>query len=214
MSKKKFYRCENEYGDPCEYALEGRRIPESEVLLGMDGKTRCPGKTQSGKECGSELIPIPGGGGGIPKAVLIAAAVLVVLAALGGAGYWLMGSGGIPQIKVEPAALIFPRTETGGKATVSLQIFNDGDGELVIERCEVNLPEFSAPTEKLMVSAGGSGSFQVQFNSSSRVMTQGELLVYSNAQDSPVIIPLIANQDPWWVYRKLEKSSKILSARQ
>ncbi|MCI5192658.1 MAG: hypothetical protein D3915_05965 [Candidatus Electrothrix sp. AU1_5] len=54
-----FYRCENEFGDPCTFALENRKIPAEEALPNMDGgQPKCPGKTQSGKDCGRELIPI------------------------------------------------------------------------------------------------------------------------------------------------------------
>ena len=54
-----FYRCENEFGDPCTFAKENRKIPAAEALPSMDGgRPKCPGKTQSGKDCGKELIPI------------------------------------------------------------------------------------------------------------------------------------------------------------
>lgn len=54
-----FYRCENEFGDFCTFAKENRRIPAEEAIPSMDGgQPKCPGKTQSGKECGRELILI------------------------------------------------------------------------------------------------------------------------------------------------------------
>lgn len=63
MSKRD-YRCENKYGDPCEFAKSNRKIPEDEVNPPMDGgNPKCPGKTESGAVCGQELIPIGKGAG-------------------------------------------------------------------------------------------------------------------------------------------------------
>ncbi len=213
MAKRFFYRCENEYGsDPCEFAQKGSKIADTEVISAMDGgNPKCPGKTRSGKDCGSELISI-GSEGGSSSGILKFGLVGGVLAILGLIAVWYFGliGGGEPIIKVEPASLIFPRAEAGA-ATASLRVSNNGDGALIIERIEANPPVISTSEDKIQIEPDDAVTLQIHFKSSSAEMTEGELLLYSNAQDSPTTIRLIANQDPWWVDKKLKNSSKIIS---
>ncbi len=217
MSKQPIYICENEYGnDPCEFAVEGRKIPAAEVTPAIDGKPKCPGKTRSGKDCSSELVSIgigPGPGGspnGWLKRACIGGGVLAVLVLIAFAGYWMLGSGGEPLIKVEPATLIFPRTEAG-TASANLRVRNNGDGELIIERIEANPSVFSTSKDEMQVEPNDAATLFVHFKSPSTEKMEGELLLYSNAPGSPSAIRLVANHDPWSVYQKLETSSKILS---
>lgn len=215
MSKQPIYICENEYGDdPCEFAKEGRKISAAEVTPTFDGNPRCPGTTRSGKDCGSELVSISpvikdGGGGKWLKWAFIGGGVLAVLFLIAFAGYWMLGNGE-PLMKVEPVTLIFPRAEAGA-ATANLRIRNNGDGELIVERIEANPPVFSASKDKMQVEPNDVATLFVHFKSPSAEKMEGELVLYSNAPDSPSAIRLIANQDPWWVYQKLETSSKILT---
>ncbi len=222
MSKQPIYICENEYGnDPCEFATEGRKIPGAKVAPSIDGKPKCPGKTKSGKDCNSELVSIgvgndPGGTSpsGWPKRACIGGGVLAVLVLIAFAGYWMMGGGG-PLMKVEPATLTFPRAETGAASAI-LQVRNNGDGELVIERIEVNPSVFSTSKDKMQIEPNDTATLFVHFKSPSAEKMEGELVLHSNAPNSPLTVRLIANQDPanqdpWKVYQQLEKSSKILS---
>lgn len=212
MSKKVYYRCENEYSnDPCQFAKGNHSIPDDQARIGVDGKPRCPGKTQSGKDCNSVLVEIPGSRTSNFRSPFIWGGIVLVVLTIGAlAAYLLIGAGGTPLMKVTPATLIFPKTEAG-IATADLNILNDGDAELVIERVEIRPPVFSTTPGVLEIEAESVKTLPVRFNSTSDEMAEGELLLYSNVQDSPMIIRLIANQDPWWVYRQLEKSSKILS---
>lgn len=213
MAKRCIYICENEYGnDPCEFAKAGREISDSdfEIKLDIDTNPVCPGKTLSGKDCGQKLRFLREEGGGLKKRLIVGGGVLAALVLVAVAGYWMLGSGGNPLMEVEPASLTFPRAEAG-TATASLRIRNSGDGELIIERIEANPSAFSTSEASLHVEPKDAQTLMVHFKSPSAEMTEGELLLYSNSQNSPITIRLIANQDPWWVYRKLEKSSKILS---
>ena len=156
------------------------------------------------------MIPIPTPPG-LPKWVWKGGTgVLAALGLIAVFCYFGLGSGGEPIIKVEPTALILPLSEAGA-ATGSLRIRNNGDGELVIERIEANPPVFSTSKDKVQIEPNDAATLFVHFKSSSSGKMEGELVLYSNAPDSPSTIRLIANQDPWWVYQKLETSSKILS---
>ncbi len=214
MAKRFFYRCENEYGsDPCEFAKEGRKIADTEVIPAMDGgNPKCPGKTQAGKDCGSELISIGIGteNGGLPKGIWIGAGTLAVLGLIAVLWYFGFGSGGEPIIKVEPASLILTRSKAGA-STANLQIANNGDGKLVIERIEAKPPVFSTSKDEIQVEPNDTATLSVHFKSPSAEDVEGELVLHSNAPDSPSTIKLMV-KDPSWVLQELNKtSSKIKS---
>ncbi len=78
-----FYRCENEFGDPCTFAKDNRKIPDNEVTQSMDGSApKCPGKTRSGKTCGCELVHLPPPPVLLWKKILIAVGGILVVAGL------------------------------------------------------------------------------------------------------------------------------------
>ena len=210
MSKQLFYRCENEYGDPCEFALEGRKIPDTEVAPAMDGDPKCPGKTSSGKDCGSKLVPIGSVSGSPKKGLMIGAGTLAVLGLIAVLWYFGFGGGGEPIIKVEPASLTMTWSKTG-KSTASLQIANNGDGKLVIERIEAKPSVFSTSKDEIQVEPNDTATLFVHFKSPSTENVEGELVLHSNAPDSPSTIKLSV-KDPSWVLQELNKtSSKIKS---
>jgi hypothetical protein len=213
MSKQLFYRCGNEYGDPCEFALEGRKIPDTEVAPAMDGKPKCPGKTRSGKNCDSELVSIGIGteGGDLPKGIWIGAGALAVLGLIA-VFFWYFGfgSGGEPIIKVEPASLILTRSKAGA-STASLQIANNGDGKLVIERIEAKPPVFSTSKDEIQVEPNDTATLFVHFKSPSAEKMEGELVLHSNAPDSPSTIKLTV-KDPSWVLQELNKTSSNIKS--
>nr|VFK17841.1 MAG: hypothetical protein BECKLFY1418C_GA0070996_10364 [Candidatus Kentron sp. LFY] len=209
MATIRYYRCENEYGaDPCEYAKENRKIPESEISVPMDGSTpKCPGKTASGAPCGQPLIAIKSGGG-LPLPIIGAVVGGVVL--IGLLIFLFIGGNGTPGITVSPESLVIPKAKGGNPATASIMITNPGDGDLHIDKIETNPAAFSATPIDLEVEAFGSATLTVTFDSSITDMTQGVLILRHNAADAPIRVPLVANHDPWWVYRRLEQSSTIL----
>jgi len=213
MSKKQFYLCENEYGDdPCEWAIEGRKISPSEVTVPLEGNPTCPGLTRSGKECGQKLVLINGGGGGgnsssiIKKRMLIGSVILAFTFII---CLVILGRGGTPQLIAEPTTLIFPKSQDG-EFNAGIRINNPGDGELEIENITVQPAAFSVAETEMKIEKESGATLIVTFNSPSNEMVEGTLQFHSNATDKPVTIRMIANQDPWWVYKKLEASSKIL----
>jgi|GEM_PF-2284866 len=218
--KKLSYRCENEYGpDPCEYALNNYTIPESEVTPALGGgRPKCPGKTRSGLPCNADLIPIAVGKGRWGEAILAEGRLWMVL--LGGAffllllaGVWYLSPLGLgqsqPSLLATPNPLLFSG-KPGGKKSAQLTIRNNGEGELVIDRIEVRPAAFSVSGEKVRIKAKGAAKLPVRFDSPSIDLTEGELVLHSNDQKSPTTIKLVANRDPWWVFRKLESTSTLL----
>nr|VFK78971.1 MAG: hypothetical protein BECKSD772D_GA0070982_10317 [Candidatus Kentron sp. SD] len=205
-----YYRCENEYGaDPCEYAKDDRKIPEGEVSAPLDGSNpKCPGKTASGAPCGQPLVARPGGGKGLPLPIIGAVVGGVILVGL--LVFMLIGGSGAPGIAVSPESLVIPKAKSGNPASATIMITNPGDGELVIDRIEANPVAFSAALANIEVEASGAATLTVTFDSPSTDMMEGVLILHHNATDAPTRVPLVANQDPWWVYRRLEQSSTIL----
>ncbi len=211
MSKRSIYTCDNEHGnDPCEFG--GREISDADLKISfdIDKNPKCPGKTRSGKDCGDTLHFLKEEGG--QNWALIVGGILVALALIAFAGYWMLGGGGEPLIKVEPASLILPQSEAGA-ATASIRIHNNGDGELVIDRIEAKPPVFSTSKDEIQVEPNDTATLFVHFKSPSAEKVEGELVLYSNAPDSPSTIRLTANQDPWWVYQELKTSSKTISTK-
>jgi len=217
MSKQ--YRCENEReysDDPCLFAEEGRKISASEVTMPMgDGHPKCPGKTQSGKPCEHELIPLTSSSGGLPKNLpLIAGIVAALVLIAAGIITLIPDSSGSPRITATPTPLIFTKPKAGENAAMgTLRIQNQGDTELVIEQIETSPAEFSPTVTTLNIVPGGSATLFINFTSTSSDIVEGQLILHSNDVNSPTTIKLIANQDAWWVYRKLETTSKIMRAK-
>jgi hypothetical protein len=212
MGRKKGlrYRCENEFGlDPCEIAKSGKLLNEGDVDPSMDGgPPLCPGKTASGKTCGSKLVPLPVSSPPFRRWLLAGAAGVVGLAVLAGL-VCLLTCGQAPILEAGSDPLVFPKSD-GGLSTATLDIRNLGEGELVVDRIEAIPGAFSPQAQELRVAAGGTGTLTVNFRSPSEERIQGELVLHSNDPSSPARIGLIANQDPWWVYKTLERSSRIL----
>ncbi len=215
MGKKIFYLCENEYGDdPCDWAVEGRKIPDSEVTMPSIGNPKCPGFTRSGKECGKELIPIASqrGGGNFRKMIPLIGGGLALVLILALIFWGIKGCEprSLPTIELETTTLVFPKTESG-EAQTSFRIQNIGKGELIVTSIETTPPTFSCPEKELRVAPQSGETLIVEFKSTETKMAEGQLTLHTNAQEQPLTIRLIANQDPWWVYKKLETSSKTLS---
>ncbi|MCP4341153.1 MAG: DUF1573 domain-containing protein [Desulfobulbaceae bacterium] len=218
MSKRSIYTCDNEHGnDPCQ--LGGREISDADfkISFDIDKKPKCPGKTISGNDCPDNLhflrVEVDDWWKWL-KRISIGGGVLAALTLIAFAGYWMMGGGG-PLMKVEPGTLTFPLAEAGA-ASANLQVRNNGDGELVIERIEVNPSVFSTSKDKMQIEPNDTATLFVHFKSPSAEKMEGELVLHGNAPNSPLTVRLIANQDPanqdpWKVYQQLEKSSKILS---
>ena len=220
MAKKTlYYRCKNKYEDPCQYAESGRKIPDSEVISSFDGKPKCPGKTRSGNPCNMELVLIgpspaqqksgPGTGDGWQKWALIGGSVALLILLAGTLLCYIMR--GEPKLAVTPATLVFSLAK-GGAATADIRISNDGDGSLDIDGIEVRPSAFSVSEGKISIAPNKDAKLSVRFQSPSTEMTEGELVLHSNDKNAREhTVKLIANRDPWWVYRKLESTSKILN---
>lgn len=220
MSKNiRYYRCKNRYDEanPCEHTLSGRIFAESELISSIDGNPKCPGKTRDGNPCDEELVLMPPGykppgeKGKIPWRKLapigggVAAVLLLVILA-----YIFLVSHGTPILRLAPGPVVFPQTK-GGAVTSDIRLHNDGDGELLIDNAEVRPAAFSVEQGQLSVAPKGDGKLSIRFVSPSTEMMEGELVLHSNDKKSPThTIKLIANRDPWWVFRKLESTSKIL----
>jgi hypothetical protein len=207
---KRFYLCENEYGaDPCQYALEGRRILETEISPSIDDDNpRCPGKTKSDKECNQPLIEHREESSFPWKWLGVGVAALFIVVLLTHFLAGRMGPAGEPVIRVEPSLLVLPRTDTG-PTVADILVRNEGDGDLIVEQLEVRPAVFSATVDSLRIAPAESDAISVRFQSDTREMAQGEVILHSNAIDSPTTVRLIANQDPWWVYERLATSSDL-----
>lgn len=209
---KRFYRCENEYGpDPCEFAKNNYKIPDAQVNSPMGGgNPRCPGKTASGAVCGRPLVLILSGPPIInSRYALFGGLALAVAALLGGLLWWLVPDAK-PQLVVLDNPVVFPKVEMGA-ATGTLRIRNDGTDDLVINGIDASPPAFSAMPTELRIAAGDSGTVSMRFKPVSSDLVEGTLILRSNDPGSPTSVSLVANRDPWWVYRRLESSSTILS---
>lgn len=209
---EKCYRCENEFGvDPCLYAKENRLIRESEAGLALaeEQHPKCPGKTESGQPCGSELVSVrcPSNGLGLPLPIIVGAvAAGVVLISL--LIFWLSGSGA-PVMQVMPESMVLT---ANGNTTVrgAVTIRNTGDGDLVIEKIEAMPAIFTPSASRLDIAPGDEQRLSVEFVSPSKEMEEGVLLLHTNVSEDPVRVPLVANQNPWWVYDGLDQSSRVL----
>lgn len=213
MGKRFFYYCEDQ--DNCQFAEDGRRIWESEVSPSIDGgNPKCPGrKKEGGSTCGETLVGPFEEGGIDPKWIALAVAALVVVALLTVFLPRLFGPAGSPVIRVEPVTLVLRRSDSG-LATADLVVRNEGEVELVVERVEVRPAAFVASTDSLQVPPADSGTLVVRFQSDSQEMTEGQLVLHSNALDSPTTVELVANRNPWWVYERLGSSSTLYKAEQ
>ena len=210
-----FYRCENEFGDPCTFAQENRKIPAAEVIPSMDGsRPKCPGKTLSGKDCGGELLLIEVGDPiDWKKYMMLAGGLLLAVALIWFVILPMFSGGAAPSISVQPATLTFPQP-TDGTASGSIQISNKGDGDLVITQIQASSP-FTTTKNELQVKPGESATLFINFSSDSTEAVKGELTLQTNdPETSSVAVSLVVNEggpkDPWWVYQQLETSSKIL----
>lgn len=231
MSKNPYYICNNEWGDdsgngPCDYAVENHKIPITEIEKSLDGKAYCPGKTQNGVVCGCELELFGGKKPPIEKKLVITGAVSIVVL-VAGLLFWLIGSNNNPILHLEGSTVALSK-DASGLSFAELHITNEGDGTLVVERADITPDAFAVvgnSTEKkssffglflssdplLEVEAKGTGILRVELVDKTTDMIRGELTLYSNGAEGPVKVELVANQDPWMVYKQLEQTSKILS---
>ncbi|CAK8723745.1 hypothetical protein KKHLCK_13205 [Candidatus Electrothrix laxa] len=214
-----FYRCENEFGDPCTFAKENRKIPAGEVKTSMDGSgPKCPGKTLSGKDCGCELIPLgkvkkTSSDGNWKGILIVAGGILAAVAIIWFVIIPMFSGGAAPSISVQPGTLTFPQP-TDGAASGSIQISNQGEGELIVTKIQAS-PPFTTTKNELQIKPDESATLFINFSSSSTESVKGKLTLQTNdPEKSSVIISLVVNEggskDPWWIYQQLETSSKIL----
>lgn len=218
MKKTREWYCEQDIGvDPCEIAKEGRFISTDEAIPALDGVSnpRCPGKRRSGQPCGEELVRVGGNGDGfdVPKPLLLGAGGLVAIVLAGllvcTIGGFCNGSSPSIMLSVEPSILVFGKADSGvTDGTIWLR--NDGDGKLIMERIEASPSAFSPTVDELTLDAGENRTLFVTFRPSSSERIEGTLRLHHGGEDSPTQVRLVGNNDPWWVYRKLESSSDLL----
>lgn len=217
---KRLYRCDNKFGDACEYARANRPISSDEVTAPMGGgNPRCPGKTASGKVCGAELIAIRAAGPGwahMPRIPLPVAGGVAAIVLLGVGAAWLLvpsapsGSAGL-EVLTNP--LVFPAA-VNGSASTTLEIRNPGTAGLVIEGITATPTTFAPTKNRLELGPGKTTPLFVTFRADSKDLVEGTLELRSNAAGAPTTrVRLIANRNPWWVYDRLDTSSKTLTPR-
>ncbi|MCI5163305.1 MAG: DUF1573 domain-containing protein [Candidatus Electrothrix sp. AX5] len=215
-----FYLCGKEHPpDRCKYATDGYRIPSEEAIPSMDDRDvlLCPGKTESGKDCRSKLIPLPDITPWWKKLLLPSAGVLIAAVLI-----WLIiiflvdDKRSDPIIQVTPDTLTFSQA-TDGTAGGRIKISNQGKGKLLVEQIQASPQQFSftPAEEKLEIEQGQSAALVVHFSPASAAIAEGKLTLHSNDPDSPTVVELVAtpssqHENPWWVYQQLETSSKIL----
>ncbi len=170
---------------------------EDRIVLQIDEESFfCP-------QCKEPLQPVGGNPPKPPipwKPILIGCGVVAAIVMV--IRFWPQGK---PELHATPDILLFK----GEMATADIRITNNGDGELIIDSVEVSPSVFSLPQGKVTVAPKDAGKLSVRFQSPSTKMTEGELVLHSNDEKSKAVtIKLIANRDPWWVYDKLDESSK------
>lgn len=217
MSKEILYRCTNRSGPDgaCEYVENEELIPASKVEKDDDGKPLCPGKTVFGDPCGAVLEVAIGGGGEGPieklrkllreKPMLPIAAGIVGLILISGVAWFLMRGDAILRLESSTLALA-----PGESAKIELS--NIGKGTLKIKQVKFSSDAFSLESaEKLPeVKPGEKGSLRIQLAPEVKDSVQGTLTLDTNGTEKPVNIALSANVDPWSVFDRLSKNSKIL----
>lgn len=213
MAKYKYY-CENKYKDPCEYAKAGRTFSEGELPPSMDGGApRCPGKTESGKDCGEPLVRFQSGGGGLPVSP-VTFGIGAGLIALGLVAWflWPFGGPGLADgmLEVVTDPVFFMRSTTG-VAAGELRVRNNGGGALTIERVDVHPAAFSSDAKPVTVASGDVKTLFLRFYGDGDEPVEGTAELHSDATKEPVSVRLIANRSPWWVYEQLERQSRILN---
>ena len=114
------------------------------------------------------------------------------------------------NIEISPKSVVL--SKDGNKVpTGSIAIRNSGDDvlEIIIEVEPRN--NFTLSQTRLKIPPGTKKYLSVELASPSKAMQEGQLLLYSNASDTPNrVVPLVANPNPWWVYDKLDESSSVL----
>lgn len=213
------YRCGNKFGDACEFAQKKHIFSEEELRPPMDGGSRkCPGKTISGKDCGTDLVSLPcrgrgrsGNGNGGKRLIvagmgIVAGAALVLALLL----YWLNCC---PEQRgtfaVAPNPLVFPYSDDF-RSSASMELHNGGDEVVRIERIELPSPLFSVSGLPLELPPAGSKSLLVHYEGRNSNKVESHATLYSDTDGLAKTIRLVANRSPWWVYDSLDKQSTML----
>lgn len=216
MGKEIQYRCTNRSGPngPCEHAENNELIPASKVVMDDEGKPLCPGKTVFGDHpCMAQLEVGEGpdwSEGFVEmlreKPLLkISAGVAALLLLVCVAWFLLFRGDAILELKTSSLAL------TPGESA-KIELSNVGKGTLKIKQVKFSSDAFSLESaEKLPeVKPGETGSFRIKIAPEVKDNVQGTLTLDTNGAKEPVNIALSANVDPWMVYERLSKNSKIL----
>lgn len=214
---RRFY-CDNKFGDACEHAKAKRVFNENEVPAAMDGgNPRCPGKTESGRDCARPLVELAKGrgvgrrGGRLSLPLLGGAAVAAL--AVAGVGLWLIfpgGGGGSAALQVVTDPVYFPFAEDVAEGQLRLR--NPGRRMQRIERIEVSPPAFTAVGGSLEIPGGEHKTLFLQFRGGAEGQTRGEALLYVSSASAPLRVALVASPSPWWVYDDLAAASTVLEA--
>jgi Abnormal spindle-like microcephaly-assoc'd, ASPM-SPD-2-Hydin/Protein of unknown function (DUF1573) len=102
------------------------------------------------------------------------------------------GIGVQPQLTITPASASFGDATVGSSSTQTVQLSNTGTGTLTITQVSVAGTGFSTSTLSLplILNAGQSASFNVQFDPPSAATDSGSVTVVSNAPNSSAAIAL------------------------
>ncbi|ANU38497.1 DUF1573 domain-containing protein [Vibrio scophthalmi] len=205
MATEVTYRCKNTGGPDgdCEHAATDEIIMASAVTIGDDGQAYCPGETVFGEPCGAALEEV------IPKkkipwvAFSIASAMVVVLSLI----IWFAMFRGSALLRVDETALTFSPGQT-----VRVEIFNDGDLGLEIDRIEFSQQGFSIEPQEaeLEVAPGESAYIRVILAQHVQDSIQSTMTIFSNSSTDPLTMDLVGNANPWGVADKLNSSSTLL----
>lgn len=205
MGKEIVYRCTNRSGPDgsCEYAEDETLIPDSKVEKDDDGNPICPGKTVFGEPCGAILeemkppprpiIPIMIGSG----AVIIAIIVYIIIKMTSG--------NAVLNMKTDPITLM-------PGESVKIEFSNTGDKALKIKEPTFSSDLFSRESDEQIpkVAPGETGSIRVILSPNVNDNVQGAVTFDTNGAKEPVTIELTAVVDPWSVFDRLSRNSKLL----
>ncbi len=206
MGKEIVYRCTNRSGPDgsCEYAEDETLIPDSKVEKDNDGNPICPGETVFGEPCGAILEEVtPPSRPIIP--ILIGAGA-VVIAALGYFIYIIFLNGSaVLDIKTDPITLM-----PGESAKIEFS--NKGDKALKIKEVTFSSNLFSRESDEKIpkVAPEETGSIRVILSPDVNENITGTVTLDTNGADEPVTIEITGVVDPWSVFDRLSRNSRIL----
>jgi len=146
-------------------------------------------------------FPVPDPSGQAPKGLAWDGTYFWLLAEpVSGSGRQLFkydfSGGGTPQIFVPVTSIIFPNTTVGDDTSVVVQIFNNGNAELIVDSINVNGNVFSLDSVSfpLQILPGSSENITVRFTPNDYFYYQGNLNIYCNDPVDPVVQVSLSGQ--------------------